>query len=108
MGSFIAKSVGGNFNNTTAVSLLQGFADRRCEVKTIIVNNRDTVNHDVTLSLSISGTSFTMFKVTLAPGDTLVQDVPIVLNDDTYLLKGVLDSAASVQPQFVLTYAEVS
>ena len=106
--AFTEASAGGNFNSTTAVTVLQGASLRRI-IKSVLIHNRDTVTHQVRLYVTISSVDYTIFNVYLSAGDTMVLDIPVVLTGTTQYLKGVLAAAITTnQPQFVVTYATVT
>jgi hypothetical protein len=49
-------------------------------IKDLIIQNTDTVSHEVSVIIDINGTPFTLWTITLAPGDTLTQQA--VYNSD--------------------------
>ena len=74
-----------------------------------MVYNADTVNHKVIIEFVRSAAAYVLFGVTIGPGDTLVQDVPIVLTNDADTLRAKLGEAmTTTQPQAVTTYATIS
>lgn len=98
----------GNFSGTGTVNFVGGEANKIKIVKNLVVHNKDGANHTVIIEFVKNGTPFRMFNVTLAPGDSLVQDFLVVCNGTSGTLRGSLGEAATTQPQWVATYAEVS
>ena len=106
--AFIEDSLGGSFNSTNNVTLAIGDANGRKIVKNVVVNNLDNVNHGLIIEFVKNNVPYRMFKLTLAPDDSMVQDVLVVLVDANYTLRARLAEAATTQPQFVVTLAQVS
>ncbi len=96
-------------NGVNAVTLVAGVASGPAkQVKTVVVYNADTVSHKIIISFVHSGVGYQMFGVTIAAGDTLVQDVPIVCTDNNDLLQMKLGEAITTsQPVAVSTYASI-
>jgi len=69
----------GTTNNTTAVQMVDNPSSGNRIVKTITINNKDTASATVTVTLRVSSTDYNIIKVTLAAGDTLIIDEPIVV-----------------------------
>jgi hypothetical protein len=108
---FIEKSAGAKTSSAVTVSILAGpgVTGTREVIKTVIINNRDTVTQVLTLSVDLLGVNYQLLKVTMAPGDTLVHDIPLVLTGTNDVLKAVLGGAITTnQMDIVTTYAEVS
>lgn len=98
----------GNFSGTTAVAFVAGDGAGVKIVKNLVVHNMDNVNHTVIIEFYKNNVAYRMFNVTLAPGDSLVQDVLIVCKDANYTFRGSLGEAATTQPRWVATFAQVS
>lgn len=106
--AFTEDSVAGNFNSTSNVTIVAGDANGRKLVKSVIIHNLDNTNHSVIIEFVKSSVAYRMFNVTLAPGDTLVQDFVLTLVNANYTLRARLGEAATTQPQFTATLAQVS
>lgn len=106
--AFTEDSVAGSFNSTNNVTIVTGDANGRKLVKCVVIHNLDSINHAVIIEFFKNGAAYRMFNVTLAPGDTLVQDFILVLVDANYTLRARLGEAATTQPQFTATLAQVS
>ncbi len=107
--AFVPRSAGGSTNSSTPVTVLAGISGgARREVKALLVHNKDSIKHTLTVNLVINSVTYQMFKVDLDVQDTFVQDIPVVLTDTTYSITIALAAAATTQPNFVVTYAEVS
>jgi hypothetical protein len=106
--AFSEYSEGGTYSSTGEITVLAGDANGTKLVKNLVVHNLDNVNHSVIIEFKKSGTSYRMFNVTLAPGDTLVQDLILALPSASYTLVTKLGEAATTQPKFVVTFAQVS
>ncbi len=110
--AFTEKSNGGSTNNTTETDMVTMPGSGRVVVRAVIVYNADSINHYVTLIARLGGVSYKLCKVLLAPGDTLVQDFPVIVpggsqaNNVPRIVLG--ENATSAQLTFVVTYAEVS
>jgi hypothetical protein len=106
--AFTEDSIGGTFNSTQAVSLLSGDANGRKIVKSVVIANVDSASHGVYINF-VRGGSYRMFYVVVAPNDSLVLDMLVVLADGNYALQGGLtEGATATQPHFVVTYAQHS
>ena len=110
--AFTERSIGVLLSNSPSNLVLgSSTAGHRIIIKSVIISNRDTVAHNVTIKVTFNSQSspgtFEFFTITMNPGDTLVQDFPIVLYGATDVLIGVLDEAAAVNaPHCIITYAE--
>jgi hypothetical protein len=108
--AFTEGSNEGSTNSTTLVEVVAapGASTRRL-VKTITVYNRDTAAATVTLSLDDNTTEFTFWKGTLAVGDTLVWNDPLVLDSTTDSINIVLAGAVTTnQLYFTAHYGDSS
>ena len=107
--AFTEDSLGGNFNNTSYVTLAIGDGNGTKLVKNVVIHNLDSVSQTVQIELYKSSVAYRMFKVTLAPDDSLVQDVLLALVNANYTLRAkLLAAATTTQPQFVVTLAQHS
>lgn len=106
--AFNEDSVGGSFNSTNNVTIVAGDASGTKLVKCVVIHNMDSTSHTVIIEFVISSVAYRMFNVTLAPGDTLVQDFILALPSASYTLRARLGEAATTQPTFVGTLAQVS
>ena len=110
--AFTEKSAGILLANVdTDLVLGSSTAGHRVIIKSVIIANRDTVAHNVTLKVTINSQStpgtFEFFTITMNPGDTLVQDFPVVLAGSTDKLVGLLaETTVTNAPHCVVTYAE--
>jgi hypothetical protein len=106
--AFNEYSDGGSFSGTTETTIVGGDANGTKLVKNLVVHNQDSASHTVQIEFKVGGsTLYRLFNVTLAPGDTLVQDFVIALRSATYNLVGHLGEAGA-NVKFVVTYAQVS
>ena len=106
--AFNEYSDAGTYSSTTETTVVAGDANGTKLIKNMVVHNLDNVNHSVIIEFKKSGTAYRMFNVTLAPGDTLVQDLILALPNINYTLVTKLGEAATTQPKFVVTFAQVS
>jgi hypothetical protein len=106
--AFIEDSVGGSFNSTNNVTIVAGDANGTKLVKTVVICNTDGANHTVYIEFVKNSVAYRLFYITLAPGDTLVQDIVLALVNANYTLRARLGEAATTQPHFVATLAQVS
>lgn len=106
--AFIPVSAAGTTNSTTPVTILAGPSSGRNEVRSILVHNRDSVSHTLTITFTSSAVDYIIFKVTIDANDTFIQDIPVILTGTGQLLKAVLAGAATTQPTFLVTYAQAS
>ena len=106
--AFVEDSVAGAFNSTNNVTIVIGDANGRKLVKNVVIHNLDNASHTVIIEFVKNSVAYRMFNITLAAGDTLVQDFILVLVNANYTLRARLGEAATTQPQFVATLAQVS
>ena len=103
--AFTEDSGGGNFNNTSYVTIAQGGSSGTILIKNLVINNLDTVSHTIQIELFKSSVAYRMFKITLAPDDSLVQDILLALVSSSYTFRAkMLEAATTTQPQFVVTW----
>jgi hypothetical protein len=106
--AFTEDSIGGSFNSTSPVSLVAGDANGRKIVKSVVICNVDNSSHGVVINFVRSGT-FRLFYVIVAPNDSLVLDMLVVLADSNYAMQAYLtEGATATQPHFVATWAQHS
>lgn len=84
----------GALTDDTAVTILSAPTTKRREVEAIDVYNRDTAACTVTLAKVVSGTSYTLARITLAAGDSLHIDGSGVATVNTAGNEPVSDSFA--------------
>jgi hypothetical protein len=107
--AFTEDTVANNYNSTSNVTIKTGDANGTMLVKNIVVHNLDTVSHTIIIEFVKTAVAYRMFNVTLAPGDSLVQDVLIALVSSSYTLRTRMGEAVTTtQPQFVATLAQHS
>lgn len=106
--AFTEDTVAGSFNSTNNITLCAGDANGRKIVKSVVVHNLDNANHWVIIEFVKSNVAYRMFSILLAPSDTLVQDILVVLADSTYTLRARLGEGATTQPTHVTTLAQHS
>jgi hypothetical protein len=107
--AFTEDSGGGTFNNTSPVALATGNANGTILVKNIVICNIDLIAHTVYIEFVKNGAAYRMFSVTLASGDSLVQDFLVALVNANYTVRASLAGPAnSYQPTFVTTWAQHS
>jgi hypothetical protein len=106
--AFTEDTLVGSFNSTSNVTVVAGDANGTKLVKCVTIHNMDNVNHSIIIEMVKNSVAYRMFNVTLAPGDTLVQDFILALVNANYTLRVRLGEAATTQPQFVATFAQVS
>ena len=107
--AFTEDSVAGTFNATNNVTIATGDANGTKLIKSVVVNNLDAISHVIIIEFVKSATAYRMFYVTLAPNDSLVQDILLALKDSNYTLRARTGEAVnSTQPQFVATLAQHS
>ena len=93
---------------TTAVVMVAAPASGNRIIKTITIHNADTAAATVTVRINTSGSTFrTIIKVTLAVGDTLILDDPIVIPSTAVSLQAILAGAVTTNElQFTAHYGE--
>jgi hypothetical protein len=107
--AFTEDSVGGAFNATNNVTIATGDANGTKLVKSVVVNNLDAISHTIIIEFVKSAVAYRMFYITLAPNDSLVQDILLALKDANYTLRTRCGEAVNTtQPQFVATLAQHS
>jgi hypothetical protein len=106
--AFTEDTLAGAMNSTSYVTLAIGDANGTKLVKNLVIHNEDTVSHIVIIELYKSSVAYRMFKITLAPDDSLVQDVLLALVSSSYTFRAKLGEAATTQPKFVVTLAQHS
>jgi hypothetical protein len=108
--AFVEGSNDGTLNGTSEVTLVAAPASAtRRIVKNINISNIDTAAVTVTLQLAISSTRRTIYKVTLAAGDTLNYESVIVLDATTKsVIAKMSGAAATTNPDFVTSYGDAT
>ena len=98
----------GALNGTTEVTLVAApGAGVVRTVQTIFIYNCDTAAVTVTVQYDNGGTDRIMLKATLAVGETLRLDGPIVLDETDTLIEAKLAGAvAATNPSFVASYGD--
>ena len=110
--AFTERSIGVLLSNINSNLVLGSqTSGHRVIIKSVIIANRDTVAHNVTIKVTFNSQStpgtFEFFTITMNPADTLVQDFPIVLYGSTDALIGILGEATVTNaPHCIITYAE--
>lgn len=99
----------GALNGTTAVTVVAApGAGVVRTAQTIFIYNADTAAVTVTVQLDNDGTDRILVKVTLAVGDTLRIDGPLVLDATTKKIEAVMSAAAAAtNPAFYSCYGDV-
>lgn len=111
--AFNEGSSDGTLNGTTEVTLVPApAASTRRLVKTILVHNADTKNHDLTVKFKNGGNSRILWAGRLDVGDTWtfgeIGDV-VVLDSTSKSVVAVLAAAPNVaNPDFVASYGDAS
>jgi hypothetical protein len=106
--AFTEDSVGVSSNSTSNVTIVTGDANGTKLVKSVVICNVDNTNHTVYIEFVKNSVAYRLFGITLAPGDSLVQDIILALKDANSTLRFRLGEAATTQLQLVATYAQVS
>lgn len=108
--AFTEGSNDGTLNGTLAVTVVAAPSNGvRRLVRTITIYNADTVRHLVTLRLNNNGTYRTLWKGTLAIGDTLIFNDPLVLDTTTKSIEALMGEAATTSnPDFTAHWGDAS
>ncbi len=106
--AFTLGSNDGALDGTTAVTLVAApGADTARTVQLITIYNADTAAVTVTVQLDNDGTDRILVKATLAVGNTLRIDGPLVLDATTKKIEAVMSAAAATtNPAFYSCYGD--
>lgn len=108
--AFTEASNDGALNGTTEVTVVPspGASTRRL-VRNVTIQNRDTAAVTLTLRYKDGASTRQLWKGSLAPGDTLIDETMRVLDATNKSIAAVLAGApATTNPDFVATYADVT
>ncbi len=108
--AFVEGSNDGVLNDTTPVTLVAAPAGGvKRLVRSVRIANNDSADVVLTYSYKHGADSRVVWKGTLNPGDTLVDDTVYVLDDTDKTITAVLGGAvAATQPSFVASYGDDS
>lgn len=100
----------GAMNGTTAVTLVSAPASGAQRIiKTLTIQNRDTVVNTITLRKVSGGGTRQLWSGDLDVGDTLIFDDPLVLDDTSSSVTAVMAGAVTTtNPDWTSSWADVS
>lgn len=106
--AFVEGNLYGVISGTTTIVTSPSAGSRRV-VKNIYIYNADDVSHTITLSYYVSPTYTPFLKITLNPGDTLMESDIDVLDSTSETIVLSLDEAiSSTNLSFKVAYADAS
>lgn len=106
----VAGADDGTLNGTSAVTLVPAPAASTARlVKTITIQNRDTVVNTITLRKVSGGGTRQLWKGDLDVGDTLIWDDVISLDDTSSSITAVMAAAATTtNPDWTSTWGDAT
>lgn len=108
--AFVGGGDDGALNGIAAVTLVAApAAATRRYVKTLTIQNRDTVVNTITLRKVVGANTRQIWKGDLDVGDTLVWNDVIILDDVNSSITAVMDSAVTTtNPDWTSTWGDES